>query len=89
MLTHSTIVLSYLPLTSFIMVACLGHILESIKGLKMKLGLYDRERKGSAHNTLSCIFIQLSPLNHLFFHNGDLSGQSLGSTKGIEMKLGL
>jgi len=59
------------------------------KRVEMKLGLYDRERKGSAHNTLSCIFIQLSPLNHLFFHNGDLSGQSLGSTKGIEMKLGL
>ena len=36
---HKTF-LSYLPITIFKIVACLGHILESTKVIEMKLGTY-------------------------------------------------
>ena len=65
--------------------ACPGHILESTKEIEMKLGLQidDSERNGSAHEP------ELSPVNHLFFHNGCLSGHIVENTKGILIKVGL
>ena len=48
-----------------------------------------RARAVHKNITLPCIFIELSPLNLLFFIIDACPGHILESTQGIEMKLGL
>ena len=48
--------------------ACPGHILESTKGIERKFGSYidGSLRKDTLTLIHTCIFIELSPLNHSF-----------------------
>ena len=59
----------------------------------MKLGLWIDGNEGEGQNPrtiiLPCIFIELSPLNHLFFIMDACLCHILESTKDIVMKLGL
>ena len=67
---------------------CPVHILESTKGIEMKLGLQidGSERKGSAQEPQPC---PVSPHNHFFLLiMVAYPGHILESTKGIKIKLG-
>jgi len=71
------IVISPLTIHFYIIDSCLGHILESTKGIEIETSFITRH-----HPTL--YITKLSPINH-GYHNGCLSWPYLG--KGLKLNL--